>query len=57
MIFIMTAKKFKKICQEWYFKGYMKGYMKGRADSGNSGFVISSKLKEEIEQMLKGRWN
>ena len=57
MIIITTAKKFKKICQEWRFRGYMLGYMKGKADSGNSGFVVSSKLEKEIEQLLKEREN
>lgn len=57
MIVIMTVKKFKKICQDCYgrgvAKGYELGYKTGKMERTNLGFIIGSKLDEQIEEILR----
>lgn len=57
MIVIMTAGKFKQICQEHYsrgvVKGYELGYKTGNAEKSNLGFIIGSKVDEQIEAILR----
>ena len=57
MIVIMTGKKLKKLCQDYYDRGVAKGYELGyrmaQAEKTNRGFIISSKGDREIEEILK----
>jgi hypothetical protein len=60
MIVIMTAKKLKKICQDYYSRGLMKGselgYKMRQAEKTNRGFIIGSEVDKEIEEILKKKW-
>jgi hypothetical protein len=60
MIVIMTGKKLKKLCQDYYSrglsKGYELGYQMGQAERTNRGFIIGSKAAREIEELLKRKW-
>jgi hypothetical protein len=53
----MTVKKFKKICQDYYgrgvAKGYELGYKTGKMERTNLGFIIGSKVDEQIEEILR----
>ena len=58
MIAIMTAKKLKKICDDYYgrgvAKGYEFGYQAAKSEKTHRGFIIGSKVDEQIEEILSG---
>lgn len=62
MIVIMTTKKLKKICQEYYTmgvaKGYELGYKMGKVEKTNRGFIIGAEIEEQLKEILrkKGFW-
>ena len=57
MIIIITAKKLKKICEKYYSHGFTKGFELGyrmaKSEKDNRGFIISPKVNQEIEELLK----
>ena len=57
MIVVMTAKKLKKICEKYYSHGFTKGYELGyrmtKLEKDNRGFIIGSKVNQEIGELLK----
>ena len=57
MIVFMTVKKLKKICEEYYergvAKGYELGYKMGKSESTNRGFIIGSKVDEQLKEILR----
>jgi len=60
MIFVMTVKKLKKICDDYFHQGLVKGYELGykmrQIEKSNKGCIISSKLDGDIEAILKEKW-
>jgi hypothetical protein len=54
---ILSGKRLKKICQDYYSRGFTKGYELGyqmaKSEKDNRGFIIGSKVNKEIEELLK----
>jgi len=60
MIYVMTVKKLKKICDDYYHQGLVKGYELGykmrQIEESNKGSIIGSKVNGQIETILKEKW-
>jgi flagellar biosynthesis/type III secretory pathway protein FliH len=57
MIVIMTAKKLKKICDDYYERGVAKGYEFGyktaKGEKTNRGFILGSRVDEQLKEILR----
>ena len=53
MLHILTDKKLEEIKDKAKYTGYLLGYQLGKTEARNMGIIISSQMRQDIEQILK----
>ena len=58
MIVIMTTRKLKRICDDYYGRGaaqgYGVGYRAAKAERTHRGFITGARVHQQIEEILRG---